>query len=125
MKRWQKGAVSTLKIRPTGWSTVSTLSVSGGGGGASSGWLGKIAGALAGAHPTAPNSAGKEKPPAPVPPPGAAASGPTPGPGNNGQGTPGNNVGVNIENMHVASPDHGQQVAGDLNASYASQMATR
>jgi TP901 family phage tail tape measure protein len=91
------------------------------------GWIDKIAGGLAGAKPAAPNTAGKTAPPDKNAP-NAQQQGNTTGA--NGQpqggGANGGNVGVNIENMHVASPDHGQQVAGDLNyASYASQMATR
>ena len=98
---------------------------------AGGGWIGKIACGVAGAHPSAPNTAGQTAPPAKddpdAPKPGTPASGqgsgPSPGPGNNGQG---GNIGVNVENIHVASADDGQKIADHLNwADFASQMATR
>jgi hypothetical protein len=72
------------------------------------GILSKLAGGIAGAHPSAPNTAGNTA--VPLPPPGGSGPGQSAG----GDTHIGTQAGVNIEHMHVASPDDGQKVANDL-----------
>jgi hypothetical protein len=71
------------------------------------GILSKLAGGMAGAHPSAPNTAGNTA--VPLPPPGGSGSG-----GGDTHNHIGTQAGVSIGTMHVGSADDGKKVADDL-----------